>query len=87
MTERLPENEEDVLIAFTRKGLKGNVYRCVGMAWTVTTAEIHLMSGKLRYLYRCGHKDTPDYCALREYEILTREEAEEALRRGENGKR
>ena len=33
VTERLPENEEDVLIAFTRKGLNGNVYRCVGMAF------------------------------------------------------
>lgn len=31
--ERLPENEKDVLIAFTRKGLRGDIYRCVGMAF------------------------------------------------------
>lgn len=33
VTERLPENEKDVLIAFTRKGLRGDIYRCVGMAF------------------------------------------------------
>lgn len=33
VSERLPENEKDVLIAFTRKGLRGDVYRCVGMAF------------------------------------------------------
>ena len=33
VTERLPENEKDVLIAFTRKGLNGDIYRCVGMAF------------------------------------------------------
>lgn len=42
-----------------------------GMAWTVTTSEIHLMRGVLRYLYRCGHDGTNDYCALWENEILT----------------
>lgn len=31
--DRLPENEEDVLIAYTRKGLRGDVYFCVGMAF------------------------------------------------------
>lgn len=31
--ERLPEDEKDVLIAFTRKGLRGDIYRCVGMAF------------------------------------------------------
>lgn len=29
----LPENEKDVLIAYTRKGLRGDVYSCVGMAF------------------------------------------------------
>ena len=33
VAERLPENAKDVLIAFTRKGLNGNVYRGVGMAF------------------------------------------------------
>lgn len=31
--DRLPENEKDVLIAYTRKGLRGDVYSCVGMAF------------------------------------------------------
>lgn len=33
VTERFPENEKDVLIAFTRRGLRGGIYRCVGMAF------------------------------------------------------
>lgn len=33
VTERMPENETDVLIAFTREGLNGDIYRCVGMAF------------------------------------------------------
>lgn len=33
VTERMPENEKDVLIAFTRRGLRGDVYTCVGMAF------------------------------------------------------
>lgn len=31
--DRLPENEKDVLIAYKRKGFRGDVYSCVGMAF------------------------------------------------------
>ena len=33
VTERLPENEKDVLILFERAGLRGDVYRVVGKAF------------------------------------------------------
>lgn len=33
VTERLPENEKDVLILFERAGLRGGVYRVVGKAF------------------------------------------------------
>ena len=55
------------------------IYDRFGMAWTVTSAEIHKLNGTLRYLYRCGHPGTFDYCALFSNEILTREETEAAL--------
>lgn len=56
------------------------VYDRFGVEWTVTTSEIHKFGdGALRYLYRCGHPGTDDYCALYADEILTREEAEAAL--------
>lgn len=46
------------------------VYDRFGMAWTVTTAEIHKFEdGQLRYLYRCGHPGTDDYRALYSDEI------------------
>lgn len=60
------------------------VYDRFGMEWTVTSSEIHkFYDGALRYLYRCGHSGTNDYCALYSDEILTREEAEAALKGGE----
>ena len=56
------------------------VYDRFGMEWTVTSSEIHKFDdGALRYLYRCGHSGTNDYCALYSDEILTREEADAAL--------
>ena len=56
------------------------VYDRFGMEWTVTSSEIHKFDdGALRYLYRCGHSSTNDYCALYSDEILTREEADAAL--------
>lgn len=33
VTERLPENEVDVLIAYTRKGIRGDAYFCVCTAF------------------------------------------------------
>lgn len=53
------------------------VYDRFGMAWTVTSSEIHKFDdGPLRYLYRCGHPGTHDYCALYSDEIISRAEAE-----------
>lgn len=60
------------------------VYDRFGMAWTVTASEIHKFDdGPLRYLYRCGHPGTDDYCALYSNEILTRAEVEAVLEGGE----
>lgn len=53
------------------------VYDRFGMSWKVTSSEIHKFGdGPLRYLYRCGHPGTEDYCALYSDEIITRYEAE-----------
>lgn len=57
------------------------VYDRFGDAWEVRTAELHLLGEKPDWMYRCGHAGTDDYCALWAFEILTREEAEAALRR------
>lgn len=57
------------------------VYDRFGDAWEVRTAEHHLLGERPDWLYRCGHAGTDDYCALWSFEILTREEAEAALRR------
>lgn len=52
------------------------VYDRFGMAWTVTSSEIHKFGdGPLRYLYRCGHPGTDDYCALYAEEICQKPEA------------
>lgn len=57
------------------------IYDRFGDAWEVRTAELHLLSEKPDWMYRCGHAGTDDYCALWSFEILTREEAQAALRR------
>ena len=57
------------------------IYDRFGDAWEVRTAELHLLGEKPDWMYRCGHAGTDDYCALWSFEILTREEAEAALRR------
>jgi hypothetical protein len=57
------------------------IYDRFGDAWEVRTAELHLLGEKPDWMYRCGHAGTDDYCALWSFEILTREEAESALRR------
>ena len=57
------------------------IYDRFGDAWEVRTAELHLLGEKPEWMYRCGHAETDDYGALWSFEILTREEAEAALRR------
>ncbi len=57
------------------------IYDRFGDAWEVRTAELHLLGEKPDWMYRCGHAGTDDYCALWSFEILTREEAQAALRR------
>lgn len=57
------------------------VYDRFGDAWEVKTAERRLLAGHPEWIYRCGHAGTDDYSALWSFEILTREEADAALRR------
>lgn len=61
------------------------VYDRFGDAWEVRTEELHLLDGNPNWIYRCGHAGTDDYCALWEFKILPREEAEAALRREQDG--
>lgn len=62
------------------------IYDRFGDAWEVRTAELHLLGEKPNWIYRCGHAETDDYCALWSFEILTREEAEAVLRREQSVK-
>ena len=55
------------------------IYDRFGDAWEVTAVERHLLAGEPKWIYRCGHIGTNDYCALWEFEVLTRAEAESAL--------
>lgn len=57
------------------------IYDRFGDAWEVTAVERLLLSGEPKWIYRCGHIGTNDYCALWEFEVVTRAEAEAALRR------
>lgn len=57
------------------------VYDRFGDAWEVKTAERRLLAGHPEWIYRCSHAGTDDYSALWSFEILTREEADAALRR------
>ena len=57
------------------------IYDRFGNAWKVTAVERHLLAGEPKWIYRCGHIGTNDYCALWEFEVLTHAEAEAALRR------
>lgn len=61
------------------------IYDRFGDAWEVTAVERRLLAGEPKWIYRCGHIGTNDYCALWEFEVLTRAEAEEALRREQDG--
>ena len=57
------------------------IYDIFGDAWEVTAVERRLLAGEPKWIYRCGHIGTNDYCALWEFEVLTCAEAEAALRR------
>ena len=61
------------------------IYDRFGDAWEVTAVERHLLAGEPKWIYRCGHIGTNDYCALWEFEVLTRADAEAALRREQDG--
>lgn len=60
------------------------IYDRFGDAWEVTAVERRLLAGEPKWIYRCGHIGTNDYCALWEFEVLTRAEAEAVLRREQN---
>ena len=57
------------------------VYDRFGNAWEVTAVERRLLAGEPKWIYRCVRIGTNDYCALWEFEVLTRADAEAALRR------
>ena len=57
------------------------IYDRFNYAWEVTAVERHLLAGEPKWIYRCGHIGTNDYCALWEFEVLTHAEAQAALRR------
>ena len=57
------------------------IYDRFGDAWEVTAVERRLLAGEPKWIYRCGHIGTNDYCALWEFEVLTHAEAQAALRR------
>ena len=61
------------------------IYDRFGDAWEVTAVERRLLAGEPKWIYRCGHIGTNDYCALWEFEVLTRAEAQAALRREQDG--
>jgi hypothetical protein len=61
------------------------VYDLFDRAWEVTSVERRLLAGEPKWIYRCGHVGTNDYCALWEFEVLTRAEAQAALRREQDG--
>ncbi len=80
---RLKDHEDAEADGRLVQYVPGNVvYDRFGMEWTVKSAEIHKIGGKLRQLYRCGHIGTDDYRALYDDEILTREEAEAVRKEG-----
>ena len=56
------------------------IYDRFGIAWEVTAVERRLLAGEPKWIYRCGRTGTNDYFALWEFEVLTRTEAEAALK-------
>ena len=63
------------------------IYDRFGDAWEVTAVERRLLAGEPKWIYRCGHIGTNDYCALWEFEVLTRADAEDALQGEQEEKR
>lgn len=61
------------------------VYDHYGMAWIVDSLEYVQCTYEKKWLYRCGHPGTDDYCGLYQDEVLTCEEAKAALRREQDG--
>ena len=61
------------------------IYDRFGMAWTVDSLEYVQCTYEKKWLYRCGHPGTDDYRGLYQDEVLTRAEAEAALRREQDG--
>lgn len=61
------------------------VYDHYGMAWIVDSLEYVQCTYEKKWLYRCGHPGTDDYCGLYQDEVLTCEEAKAALKREQNG--
>lgn len=62
--ERLPENEKDVLIAFVRKDWRGDVHRCVGMAFHTdgkTTTEDSSYTWEVDYIDMEYNEETDGY--------------------------
>ena len=51
------------------------IYDLFGNAWEVTAVERRLLAEEPKWIYRCGHIGTNDYCALWEFEVLTHAEA------------
>lgn len=78
ITELAQADQEGKIQKYT---IGDTIYDRFGDAWEVRTAELHLLGEKPDWMYRCGHAGTDDYCALWSFEILTREDAEAALRR------
>lgn len=62
------------------------VYDRFGMAWTVDSLEYVQCTYEEKWLYRCGHPGTNDYCGLYQDEVLTRAEAAAVLRREKDEK-
>lgn len=62
------------------------IYDRFGMAWTVDSLEYVQCTYEKKWLYRCGHPGTDDYRGLYQDEVLTRAEAEAALRREQDGR-
>lgn len=62
--DRLPENEEDVIIAYAREGLRGDVYVCVGMAFHTdgkTTTEDSVYTWQTDYIDMDYDEDADAY--------------------------